>query len=449
MSAPTDPKPTRPGLPLWIKILLIVGAIGMVLGFVLTVLPIAIMLWLMGSGDQVDTRAVASPSSVAVLHFEPDPDDPGVAALYDYYAETLPELQGRMRRAQGYPSWLAQLEAMNNARNAQVGMVSMMPTQATLTVEPADPDDPLQSEPTLMGAVNLPSWGRGIRLGMWFASRTFDELAEADEMVQPMQRVEVSDETLYVQRDSSGEGFWGAVESTVIGGSGSFHAGVKAMERLQADPPPTGDLDPTLQAAVDQLGGSSWELWGVMRHEDDVVDVVFPEPEPLPELSAEEQQMIDEVVQGMLAEGGGEIPEGLDVSALSGDNGEPPERSCLADLEGAGAAAFGVDVVDSDEVRGRVAVRMVQDQDFAEAQGCMRDLCTELADAVADSELAIACELYTVDQGVGIDARLTGMEAAVEAFLVKMEEEMAKQQQARQELPVELYDLPELEELGY
>lgn len=446
-SAPISPK-KRPGLPLWIKVLLVVGAVAAVLGLLLTIVPVVAMFWLMGSGDQVDTRALASSSSLAVLQLELDPDDPGVAAFLDHIATTLPELQARLREAQGYPPWLAQLEAMRDARNTQAGVSTLMPTQFTLAVEPADPDDQLQAEPSLLGAVNLPSWGRGARVGMWLGARMQDELADADPELQALQRLEVDDNTLYVQRSASGEVFWGAIDSTLLGGAGSFHTMVLGMERMiqgQLEP-----LSPQLQAAVDALGPAGWEAWGAMLHQPATVDMVWPEPDPLQQIEAEQAR----VLEAMIRDGGGEVPEGFDPAQLAVDPDQQaptPTRSCLAGLEGLGAVAFGLDVVGPDELSGRLVLRVQDPMQRDDAQACAREACQGLADRMDESELSMVCSYELVELVVVATGRVTGIEAATQRFIETMEEQAARERLEAQQrqLPPELQDIPELEGLGF
>ncbi len=451
-SAPSSPR-KRPGLPTWIKVLLVVGAVASLLGLLLALVPILALFWLMGSGDQVDTRALASSTSLAVFHMEPDPDDPGVASFLDHVATTLPEIQARMRQAQGYPPWLAQVEAMRDARNTQAGMSTMMPTQVTLTVEPAEPGDALQQEVSLMGAVNLPSWGRGARLGMWLGARMQDELASADPSIQALQRLEVDDHTLYVQRSSTGEVFWGAIDSTMLGGAGSFHAMVRGMERMSQGQ--TEPLDPELQAVVDALGEVSWEAWGAMRFQPETVDVVWPEPDPQLQISDAQAAMMEEVVEGLLRDGEGAMPEGFDPAQLDQLDPvqlpPPPQRSCLAEIEGASAVAVGLDVVGPDELSGRMAVRVGDPEQIEGAQACVRRSCEDFAAELAEAELVLECSYQQVALAVVVTGRLTGIEAATRSFVQKIEADAARERLEAQQrqLPPELQDIPELEGLDF
>ncbi len=437
-----DPTPARerPGLPLWIKILLLLGAVALLLGVLLTLVPLAVLFWLMGSGDQVDTRAVASADSLAVLHFEPHLDDPGVAAMLDYLGHTLPEFQARMRQAQGYPEWMAQLEAMRNARNTEAGLSTMMPTQLTATVEPSDPDDPLAQDSTLMGAVNMPSWARGIKLAMSLAARTQDSVAADNPEVQAVRRVEVGGHTLFVQRSSTGESFWGAVDNTLLGGAGSFDAMVLAMERMDA-----GESEPLseqLQSAVDLLGDGSWEMWGAMVHQPQAVETLWPDVGPDEQLSEAQAEMLEAIIE----DGAGEIPPELDGEA----GAEPypqPEHSCLAHLPGAQAVAFGMDVVGADEVLVRGVVGLEPGTSPDEARLCLEEICSGWSAQVEDSELQLNCSYEQPGAAAVADYRVVNIKAFLEAAIVEIEQETANRQHPQ--LPPGLEDLPELEGLGY
>ena len=446
----TQPTPRpRPGLPLWVKILLVAGAIAAVLGLVLAIVPIVAVFWLMGSGDQVDTRALASSSSFAVLHLEPDPEDPGVVAMLEYFSTTLPEIQSRLHQAQGYPPWMAQLESMRNGRNAQAGAASMMPTQATLTLEPGDdPDAPLEAA-TMMGAVNLPSWGRGARLGMWFGARLQDQLAEADPSVQATQRLEVQDHTLYVQSGSGEEVFWGAIDSTLLGGAGGHPAMVGGMERMHHGT--VEPLAPTLSAAVELLGGTGFEAWGAMVLDPAVVDEIWAEADDGSELDMEQARMLEEALEGMLEEGGGEIPEGFEPTVDPSGEAQSFQRTCLAELPGGRALSFGLDLQSSDAMLGRMAVAVGSADDRAAAQVCLEEVCAEVQETIAESGLSLECSYEQTALGVVLSGQLSGMEAAMEAFLEEMDAELQRQQQESQQyqLPPEYQDLPELEGLGY
>jgi hypothetical protein len=447
MDAETPTPVQRRGLPLWIKILLVLGVILGALLLLLTLVPLAVMVWLMGSGDQVDTRALPSSRSVAVFHVEPDLDDPGVIAMLDHLSTTIPELQSRLRRAQGYPEWLNQLEALRNARSAEASLEIMMPTQATISLEPADVEDPEASELTMMGAVNLPAWGRGARVGMWLGAKMQEEVASADPSVQAVQRVEVDGNTLYVQRSSSGEVFWGALDSTLLGGGGSFQVMVTAMERMlagQVEP-----LSPELQGAVDLLGPEAWEAWGAMVHQQATVDKLGLDPYANEELSAEQIRMLE----AMMQDGAGEVPEELQLE-LDGTDSPDPEgslRSCLADLEGAGALAFGADVVGEDELRFSLAVQLVGEQGRAEAEACLREICADYQQELTDSELVLECSYDSQPAGVVSTASLTGIQAATARIIEELEAEMEQQRQddLQRQLPPELEGIPELEGLEF
>ena len=450
MDAETPTPPVRRPLPLWIKILLVLGVVFGVLLLLVTIVPVAVMFWLMGSGDQVDTRALASPAAVAVFHMEPDLDDPGVAAMLEHFNTALPEFQSRMRRAQGYPEWLNQLEAMRNARDTEAALEIMMPTQATLSLEGGDADEPTASDLTIMGAVNLPAWGRGARVGMWLGAKMQEEIASNDPTMQSVQRLEVDGNTLYVQRSSSGEVFWGALDSTLLGGGGSFHAMVSAMERMLAGE--VEPLSPELQAAVDLLGPGSWEAWGAMIHQPATVDKLGLDPYASEELSEEQLRMLE----AMMEDGEGEVPEELQLQA--GDAGASPDsgsgslpRSCLADLEGAGAVAFGADVGGADELVFGLAVKLSDEAGRAQAEACLREICGDYQEDLAESELELECSYDSQPTGVVGSASLTGIHAATARFLEEMEAEVEKQRQQdlQRQLPPELEGIPELEGLEF
>jgi len=447
-TTPPTPRP-RPGLPLWVKFILVAGALAAVLGLVLAVVPIVALFWLMGSGDQVDTRALASSSSLAVFHLEPDPEDPGVAAMLEYFSTTLPEVQSRLRQAQGYPLWMAQLESIRNARNAQAGVATMMPTQATLTLEPGDDVDAPLSDATMMGAVNLPSWGRAARLGMWFGARLQDQLAEADPSVRATQRLEVQDHTLYVQSGSGEEVFWGAIDSTLLGGAGGHPAMVGGMERMHHGT--VEPLAPMLSAAVELLGGSGFEAWGAMVLDAAVVDEIWAEPDYGSELDVEQARMLEEVLDGMLEQGGGEIPEGFEPTVDASAEAPSFQRTCLAELPGGQALSVGLDLQSADAVLGRMAVVVGSEADRAAAQACLEEVCAEVQETIAESQLSLECSYEQTALGVVLSGQLSGMEAAMEAFLEEMDAELQRQQDEAQQyqLPPEYQDLPDLEGLEF
>jgi hypothetical protein len=439
-----NPPAKRAGLPWWIKLILWVGGLLSLVGLVVVVLPLAFMLWVMGSGDQVDTRALASERCVAVAHFEPDLADPGVAALLEHMAAFLPEMQARSRSAQGFPEWVTRLETMQQARNSELGVVAMMPTQATVCLEPADADDPLAQEPSLLGAINLPAWGRGLRLGMWMGARMQEKLASDDPSLAALQRVEVGDHTLYVQRSSRGEVFWGALDSTMAGGSGSFDTMVRAMERMDAAQP--GALAADLQAALDALGAGPWVAWGAMLHTPESLEKVFPDPYANEELSEEQRKMLEAIVE----DGYGEVPsdDGVDPAA------EPTltlERSCITELEGVRALAFGFEVLGSDALRLRFSTLVDDPAALPAAQACAQSICEEDQAALVDSELELSCAHELGDTTLITAATITGVEAVMQQWLDQMEEEMRQQQQRRDnaQLPTELQDIPELEGLSF
>jgi hypothetical protein len=448
MNPDPTPAPRRKGLPLWLKILLVLGIVGALLGALLFLAPLAVMFWLMGSGEQVDTLALASPESVAVFHFEPDPDDPGMAAFLEHQAMAFQDMQDQMRQAQGYPDWLVRMQAMRS--QGELGITSMMPTQVTLTVEPADPGHDGGGDASVLGAINMPSWARGARLGMWFGARMQDELAEADPSIQPMQRLEVDDHTLYVQRSAGGEVFWGAIDSTLLGGAGDFHGMVSGMERMVA-----GQRQPMgaeLQAAVDLLGDRGWEAWGAMLHRPDAVEAVFSEAEPAMNLSGQEAIALE----AMLESGGGELPDSLDPEAIaqqleSVENAEPPPRSCLADVQGASAVAFAVDVVGPDELHGRLVVGVESGLDLPPAQACLRDITGQFGLQAQDTDLRFDCQHEQQDRAAVATCQLTNIEAFMRTWLEEIEAESQAQraQALERQLPPELEELPELEGLEF
>jgi hypothetical protein len=445
-SEPATP-PKRAGLPAWIKILLVLGAVCAALLLVLTIVPVLFMVWLMGSGDQVDTRALPSSQALGVFHLEPDLSDPGVAAMLEHLTTTLPELQTRMRRAQGYPEWLNQLEAMRNTRNAEATFEVMLPTQATLSLEPGQDAAIEDDDLTLMGAVNLPAWGRGARLGMWLGARMQQELASNDPSLAAVQRVEVDGNTLYVQGSSDGEVFWGALDSTLLGGGGRNIAMVRGMERMlagQREP-----LEPALQQAMDLLGDEGWQAWGAMVHQPATVAKIGLDPYADTELSAEQVRMLE----AMMKDGAGEVPEDLELADGDAREAEPTTipRSCLAELEHAGALAFGADVVGEDQLRFRLAIRIEGEQGRVEAEACLREICDEYEQDLAESALELRCSYDPQPNGVVGTAELTGIQAATARFLEHMEAELERQRQEdlQRQLPPELQDIQELEGLEF
>ncbi len=113
--------------------------------------------------------------------------------------------------------------------------------------------------------------------------------------------------------------------------------------------------------------------------------------------------------------------------------------------------SFGLDLQSADAMLGRMAVAVGSAEDRGAAQACLEDVCAELEEAIADSELSLECSYEQTALGVVLSGQLSGMEAAMEAFLVEMDAELQRQRtEAEQyQLPPEYQDLPELEGLGY
>jgi hypothetical protein len=421
MDTPTAPRPSRPGLPLWIKIILVLGGLAAALALLIFVLPMALMFYFMGSGDQVDTRGLMSDRSVAVLHFEPDFSDPGTAAFFEHLADVLPEFQARMRRAQGYPEWVTQLESMQSGQNSQAGIRALMPTQATVTLEQGSDE---AAEPGMLGAVNLSAWARGIKLGMWAGARMQQEVAEDDPEVQPVQRVEVDDHTLYVQRSSKGEVFWGSVDSTILGGAGSFLGMEGAMERMVAGE--VVPLEPGLQATVDALGGGPWACWGAIAYMGSALDTVFPEPAELEGLDQAEL----EALEAMLEDGEGAIPSGLDAAGADADEPvetPPAQRSCLAELEDGQGLAFGLDVVGADALELRLVATLGSEPGMDAAEACLASVCEGRVQDLAEEGMELSCSTERRELAVLTTARISGIEIAIERWLDEVQVEAERQ----------------------
>ncbi len=438
------PPPVRKGLPLWVWVILVMGVGLGFLGLLLTVLPLVLLFWVMGSGHQYDTQAVVSPDSSAVLWMEVDMDDPGVADFVSHAVTVYPDMMARVRRAQGYPAVLNQLKSMRDAHNLQAGVPSLIPTQVAIAFEP-DPDD---LELAVLVAFNLPSWGRGIRLLMRFASWTQAKLAEGDPEIRPMQLLEVGSHTLYTQPGRGDDFFWGAMDGTTLFGSGSYDLMVDAMQRIDEESPP--ELHADLSAALDELGQSAFELTGAMRYQAPVVDKVWPEPVVIDGLSDSEMEELKAVIE----QGGGAIPGFEDAVAEQLDEAQQPrERNCLAELDPDThrSLAFGVDVVSADELTGQAVVLLTEPTHADLVERCLLDSCEGYVERLAEDGLELVCSVERAGSAVRGTARLTGIEAAMERWVRELEEEMQTHHAAVDSgssvtaPPATFDDLPELE----
>ncbi len=448
--SPPDPRPTpaRKGLPRWVWAVIVLGLVLGGLGLLCAVLPLAFLFWAMGSGHQFDTRPLVSPDSAAALWVEVDPDDPGVRDFMAHAIEAYPEMVVRVRQAQGYPTLLAEMEALRDRRNLSRGLPSLVPAQMTLTLE----QDPVGAPADLMLAVNLPRWGRAIRLGMHFVARMQEWAAESDPAIRPAQRLEVGEHPLWVTPSRDGELFWGAMGGTVLFGGGAHDRMVSAMGRIDREE--HGELHADLQAAVTALGPQGFELWGALRYVTPVVDKVWPEPATLEGLSDSELEELQAVIEegaGAVAGMESAVAEQLEAAA------QPRERNCLAELEPSvhRSMAFGIDIVSADEIVGRSAVLLRDDSQVELLERCLMEGCESYRDEFSEDGLELSCELERVDGAVLGTARLTGIVAAMEHWMRELEAEMQAQQSTLEatstveQLPPELMDLPELEGLEY
>ncbi|MFH1470083.1 MAG: hypothetical protein ABIO70_37205 [Pseudomonadota bacterium] len=426
--------PARRPLPLWVRLMLWMGAGLGLLGLLLTLVPLLFLLWVMGSGEQHDTRALLVPGTVAAVQLAADLDDPGTAAFLDQLAVAYPDMMVRLRRAQGYPEPLARLEALRDSGSLRNGLPGIVPSQATVALVPRDEGEGF----TTAAAIDTPRWGRALGLAMRFAAWAQQQSAAADPEIEPFLAEDLAGHRLYRSRDARGDTLWGTVDGTLFAGAGASRVLEDAVARLGEDQPPA--LPAALEAAHDRLGDARWELWAVMDYQAAVVDEVFPWPYQA-EPSAEDLRRMEAALQA---------PEGVPVEIPPVEQPtSPPRRTCLALQDPAlvSAVAGGLDVVGPDELALALVFSLRAPEGAEPALACLQALCDERAPSMAEQGMELACSMEPGPDAVVGRARITGIGRALDHWATRMEQEVAAAR-ARQEaqpapLPAPLPDLPD------
>jgi hypothetical protein len=424
--------PARRRLPLWFRVLLWLGVGLGLLGLVAVVLPLAFLLWVMGSDVQHASDALLGPATVAAIQLETDPDDPGTAAFLDQLAGTYPDLMVRLRRAQGYPEPLARWEALRDERALRSGLPGFFPRQATIALVPRDD----RQGTTTLAAINVPRWARALGLAMRFAAWMQQKTAEADPDMVSFVAEDIAGHRLYRTRDARGDTLWGTVDGTLLAGSGASRVLEDAVAALDADRPPA--LAAPLEAARASLGEVGWELWAVLENRAEVVDEVFPSA-PAPEPTAEDLAQLEAALQA---------PEGVPVEVPPmAPPAAPPPRTCLALQDPAlvGAVAGGLDVVGPDEIGLVLAFTLRAPEGAEPAAACLRTLCDERAPSLAEQGMELTCTVEPGPDAVVGRARIVGVGRALDFWATKLEEQAAAQR-LREAAPSPAPLLPDLPE---
>ncbi len=432
--APSSPPEPSRSLPVWVWVLIGLGGLLFLAGIASVIIPLLILLVLVGNGEQHPTQALVSADSLALFHMNGDLDDPGTEAMVDRLILAYPQLLVEMRRAQGAPMFLAELESWRNMRNLQSTAPSFLPRQLTVTMEPGAEG----REPALLVAANLQHWGRAVRLGMhslvWIARKS----AEGRPGAHVPRQLVVEGHPFWVSQEHGGHSaaFWGMVDGTIVGGGGDHAALRPAVQRIDADEELVSEGE--LAQVLALLGPGEWEAFGGLLYQPPVVEQVWAEPS---------EPQVDPVSAGEIAqlihEGGGEMPE-LEGPAPT------VESSCLAELDPAAqrGLAVSLDIASSDELRGVLVLLSSTPEGVPSARECARETCAGWREQLAEPGLALSCEHVLEGLGVVTHYSVTGLDAAldrwIERFAVELEKERAAQQAAPP--PFVLDDLEDWEE---